>query len=46
MLLWEGKKPVVLLLGEVILAHAEWNDLEALAELRVSRVSKTQLPEC
>ncbi len=43
MLLWEGKKPVVLLLGEVILAHAEWNDLEALAELRVSRVLKTLL---
>lgn len=35
MLLREGKKPIVLLLGEVILAHAEWNDLGALAELRV-----------
>ncbi|KAF6222742.1 hypothetical protein HO133_000790 [Letharia lupina] len=34
MLLWEGKKPIVLLLGEVILAQAEWNDLGALAELR------------
>ena len=35
MLLREGKKPIVLLLGEVILAHAEWNGLGALAELRV-----------
>ncbi|CAD6583310.1 MAG: hypothetical protein ASARMPRED_001292 [Alectoria sarmentosa] len=34
MLLWEGKKPIVLLLGEVILAQAEWNALGALAELR------------
>lgn len=43
MLLWEGKKPIVLLLGEVILAQAEWNDLGALAELRVRPYWKTQL---
>ena len=30
-----GAKPVVLLLGEVILAQAEWNALRAIAELRV-----------
>lgn len=45
MLLWEGKKPIILLLGEVILAHAEWNDLGALAELRVSRICKTHRAE-
>ena len=46
MLLWEeGKKPIVLLLGEVILAHAEWNDLGALAELRVRRTQEAQLAE-
>lgn len=45
MLLWEGKKPIVLLLGEVILAHAEWNDLGALAELRVRRIRETHLAE-
>ena len=28
-------KPIVLLLGEVILAHAEWNALGKIAELRV-----------
>lgn len=43
MLLWEGKKPIVLLLGEVILAHAEWNDLGALAELRVRRLWETHV---
>jgi len=32
----EATKPVVLLLGEVILAQAEWNSLRALAELRVT----------
>lgn len=32
----EGVKPVVLLLGEVILAESEWNALTAIAELRVS----------
>ena len=41
MLLREGKKPIVLLLGEVILAHAEWNALEALAELRVRQTWET-----
>ncbi|MCJ1274383.1 hypothetical protein MMC21_002179 [Puttea exsequens] len=30
----EGMKPVVLLLGEVVLAQAEWNALGAIAELR------------
>ena len=30
-------KPIVLLLGEVILAHAEWNALSKIAELRVRR---------
>ena len=30
-----GITPVVLLLGEVILAQAEWNALTAIAELRV-----------
>jgi len=33
----EGGKPVVLLLGEVVLAQAEWNSLTAIAELRVCR---------
>lgn len=46
MLLWEGKKPIVLLLGEVILAHAEWNDLGALAELRVRRLSENKVADC
>ena len=31
----EGVKPIVLLLGEVVLAHAEWNSLSEIAELRV-----------
>lgn len=31
----EGVKPIVLLLGEVVLAHAEWNALSEIAELRV-----------
>lgn len=43
MLLWEGKKPIVLLLGEVILAQAEWNALGALAELRVSELGRHNL---
>ena len=30
-----GDKPVVLLLGEVVIAQAEWNALRAIAELRV-----------
>lgn len=45
MLLREGKRPIVLLLGEVILAHEEWNDLGALADLRVRRIWETQLAE-
>ena len=31
----EGVKPIVLLLGEVVSAHAEWNALSEIAELRV-----------
>ncbi len=31
----EGVKPVVLLLGEVVLAQSEWDSLRAIAELRV-----------
>lgn len=31
-------KPIVLLLGEVILAQAEWNSLRAIAELRVCQL--------
>ena len=31
----EAVKPIVLLLGEVILAHTEWNALSEIAELRV-----------
>ena len=31
----EGAKPVILLLGEVVSAHAEWNALSEIAELRV-----------
>ena len=31
----KGVKPVVLLLGEVVSAHAEWNALSEIAELRV-----------
>lgn len=45
MLLWEGKKPIILLLGKVIIVHGEWNDLGALADLRVRRLWKTQLAE-
>ena len=41
MLLREGKRPIVLLLGEVILAQEEWNDLGALADLRVRRIWET-----
>lgn len=29
-------KPTVLLLGEIVIAHAEWDALAAIAELRVS----------
>lgn len=28
-------KPKVLLLGEILIAHAEWESLAAIAELRV-----------
>lgn len=31
------RKPTVLLLGEIVIAHAEWAALAAIAELRVSR---------
>ena len=31
----EDNMPVVLLLGDVLLAKAEWNSLRAIAELRV-----------
>ena len=30
-------KPTVLLLGEIVIAHAEWDSLAAIAELRVSK---------
>lgn len=30
-----GIKPVVLLLGEIVLAHKEWDALRAIAQLRV-----------
>ena len=40
-------KPVVLLLGEVISARAEWNALRAIAELRVWGFTSIQKsPEC
>ena len=32
-----SRKPTVLLLGEIVLAHAEWDSLTAIAELRVSK---------
>lgn len=35
-------KPVVLLLGEVILARAEWVALSAIAELRVRTSANCQ----
>lgn len=31
-----GGKPIILLLGEIVLAHKEWDALRAIAELRVS----------
>jgi len=31
----DAVEPVLLLLGEVLLAQAEWNSLRAIAELRV-----------
>lgn len=33
-------RPIVLLLGEVVIANAEWESLAAIAELRVSICSK------
>lgn len=32
----DGSKPIILLLGQIVLAHKEWNALGAIAELRVS----------
>ena len=36
-------KPIVLLLGEVVLAHEEWNALSEIAELRVREPSHPRL---
>ena len=37
----DGAKPIVLLLGEVVLAEAEWHALRAIAELRVRDKRRT-----
>ena len=36
-------KPTVLLLGEIVIAHAEWESLAAIAELRVSTGLKREM---
>lgn len=33
-----GFSPVVLLLGEIVLAHDEWDLLKAMVQLRVGRI--------
>ena len=43
MLPHEVVKPIILLLGEVVLAHTEWNSLSKIAELRVRRSSYPKL---
>ena len=31
----DAGKPIILLLGEIVLAHKEWDSLTAIAQLRV-----------
>ena len=40
----DNPKPIILLLGEIVLAHKEWDALRAIAELRAGPVLATPMP--
>ena len=39
----ESAKPIILLLGEIVLAQKEWDALKAIAELRAGFILAAQM---